>query len=83
MSAALDGVDMLVFTGGIGEHDATVRATICDGLTWLGLNLGRTRDGQPAKDANTPTSRGSIRVLPSDEDAQIAIHTSTLAFTVL
>ena len=36
MIAALDGVDLLVFTGGIGEHDAKVRAEICGGLSWLG-----------------------------------------------
>ena len=34
MIAALDGVDLLVFTGGIGEHDAKVRAEICGGLSW-------------------------------------------------
>jgi acetate kinase len=35
-AAALGGVDILVFTGGIGENDAAVRASICDGLAWLG-----------------------------------------------
>jgi len=39
MIAALEGLDLLVFTGGIGEHDATVRATICSSLSWLGVRL--------------------------------------------
>ena len=37
MTAVLDGLDLLAFTGGIGEHDAEVRAEICDGLSWLGI----------------------------------------------
>ena len=44
MIAALDGVDLLVFTGGIGEHDAEVRAEICGGLSWLGISLDPARN---------------------------------------
>lgn len=54
MAAALEGLDLLVFTGGIGERDASVRSSICDGLSWLPC---------PA------------RVLPADEEVQIARHT--------
>jgi len=36
MIAALGGVDLIVFTGGIGENDGEVRASICDGLSWAG-----------------------------------------------
>ena len=39
MIAALDGIDMLVFTGGIGENDAEARAAICSGLAWIGVSL--------------------------------------------
>ena len=39
MIAALDGVDLVVFTGGIGENDEEVRATICCGLSWIGVSL--------------------------------------------
>ena len=39
MIAALEGLDLLVFTGGVGEHDAKVRADICDGLSCLGVSL--------------------------------------------
>jgi acetate kinase len=75
MIAALDGVEMLIFTGGIGEHDAEVRTAICDGLSWLGISLDRAGN-HPSRDTiNHSTSRCLVRVLPSQEDAQIAIHT--------
>src|SRR5450631_2334723 len=43
MVAVLEGVDMLVFTGGIGENDAEVRAAICSGLSWMGVRLDDAR----------------------------------------
>ena len=48
MIAALGGVDLLVFTGGIGENDVEARAAICDGLSWLGVSLdpARNRSGE-------------------------------------
>jgi acetate kinase len=79
MIAALDGVDMLVFTGGIGEHDAEVRAAICGGLSWLGISLDPARNQSLQDPISDQTSRCSVRVLPSEEDAQIAIHTWDLA----
>ena len=75
MIAALDGVDLLVFTGGIGEHDAKVRAEICGGLSWLGISLDTARNRSLEDPISDPTSRCSVRVLPSEEDAQIAAHT--------
>jgi acetate kinase len=82
MIAALDGVDLLVFTGGIGEHDAMVRATICGGLSWLGISLDATRNQSLENPISSPTSRCSIRALPSEEDAQIAAHTWGLASSI-
>jgi acetate kinase len=60
MTAALGGADLLVFTGGIGEHDSAMRGNIVDGLAWAGI--------------------AEVRVLPSDEDRQIALHTAAIAF---
>ena len=77
--AALDGVDLLVFTGGIGENDAKVRAEICGGLSWLGISLDTTRNHSLEDPISNPTSRCSVRVLPSEEDAQVATHTWELA----
>lgn len=79
MIAALEGLDMLVFTGGIGEHDAMVRAEICRGLSWLGVSLHPARNQSLDDPISDPTSRCSVRVLPSEEDVQIALHTSELA----
>jgi acetate kinase len=64
MIAALDGVDLLVFTGGIGENDAKVRAEICGGLSWLGISLDTTRNHSLEDPISNPTSRCSVRVLP-------------------
>jgi acetate kinase len=79
MIAALDGVEMLTFTGGIGEHDGKVRAEICDGLSWLGVSLDPALNHSLADSISAPTSRCSVRVLPSEEDAQISVHTWELA----
>jgi acetate kinase len=67
MTAALEGIDLLVFTGGIGEHDAHVRLEICSRLAWMGI--------QP--DSDTP-SRCAVRVIAAQEEAQIARHTCAL-----
>jgi acetate kinase len=74
MGAVLGGLDMLVFTGGIGENDARVRAQICAGLSWVGISLDEARN----RAANNPLSDGASRcqvlVLASQEDEQIARH---------
>ena len=75
MIAALDGVDLLVFTGGIGENDAEVRAAICGGLSWIGVSLDQVRNQSASNPINSPASRCSVQVLASQEDEQIARHT--------
>jgi acetate kinase len=77
MIAVLGGVDMVVFTGGIGENDEVVRAMICEGLSWAGI-------GQPERLSWTvrETAPGdNVWVLPSQEDDQIARHTWSLQNT--
>jgi acetate kinase len=78
MIAALGGVDLLVFTGGIGENDVEARATICSSLSWLGVSLDETRNRLASNTINSSTSRCVVRVLLSKEDEQIARHTSAL-----
>ena len=78
MIAALDGLDMLVFTGGIGENDALARAAICDDLSWVGVNLDKARNSSVHNPINGSGSRCSVLVLPSQEDEQIAFHTRAL-----
>jgi len=78
MIVALDGVDTIVFTGGIGEHDAAVRAMICRHLGWLGVLLDEGRNEGAGDHIETSASRCRLRVLPSREDEQIAWHTGNL-----
>jgi acetate kinase len=78
MIAALDGVDLLVFTGGIGEHDAKVRAEICGGLAWIGVSLDEARNSSANNPINDAASRCLVLVLASQEDEQIARHTWAL-----
>jgi acetate kinase len=75
MIAVLDGVDMIVFTGGIGENDGEVRASICGGLSWAGINLDPAQNLAAACSINDPASRVLVQVLASQEDEQIALHT--------
>ncbi|MBC7574542.1 MAG: acetate/propionate family kinase [Herminiimonas sp.] len=75
MIAVLDGVDLLVFTGGIGENDAKVPAAICEGLSWIGVSLDPVRNQAVSNPVNSDESRCAVRVLASQEDAQIARHT--------
>jgi acetate kinase len=74
MIAALEGVDMIVFTGGIGENDAAARAAICGGLSWIGVDLDEARNHSAHDPISGSMSRCAVRVLPSQEDEQIARH---------
>ena len=74
MIAVLGGVDMLVFTGGIGENDAQVRAEICSGLSWIGVSLDESRNRAASNPVSDGASRCQVLVLPSQEDEQIARH---------
>ncbi len=78
MIAVLDGLDVLVFTGGIGENDTEARAAICGGLSWIGVSLDEARNRSANNPINDPSSRCSVLVLPSQEDEQIARHTWAL-----
>jgi acetate kinase len=78
MIAALDGIDLLAFTGGIGENDAKARAAICGGLSWLGVTLDEVRNRSARNPINDVGSRCAVQVLVSQEDEQIARHTRTL-----
>ena len=79
MIAALGGVDLLVFTGGIGENDVETRVAICGGLTWLGVTLNSARNRSGENPISEPASRCAVHVLPSQEDEQIARHTWALS----
>src|SRR5215467_5311972 len=80
-AAALGGLDTLVFTGGIGEHAATVRAEICSGLHYLGVALDGAANNRNAEVISATGSRCVVRVVETDEDLMIARHTRSVALT--
>jgi len=71
-AAALGGLDTLVFAGGIGENAVSIRARICDGLAFLGLELDASRNAESAGVISTDTSRATVRVIRTDEEQVIA-----------
>jgi acetate kinase len=81
LSAALGGLDILVFTGGIGERAAPVRWEACSGLEHLGVRLDRERNDSNADTISTPDCRCLVRVIPTNEDLMIARHTHELIFS--
>jgi acetate kinase len=81
LSAALGGLDLLVFTGGIGERAAPVRWEACSGLEHLGVRLDRERNDSNADTISTPDCRCLVRVIPTNEDLMIARHTHELIFS--
>ena len=78
LSAALGGLDMLVFTGGIGEHAAAIRHQICEGLQFLGIEIDPTRNEAGSEKISSQRGRVSVRVVPTNEELMIARHTEEL-----
>ncbi len=71
-AAALGGLDTLVFSAGIGERSASIRARICEGLGFLGIALDDTRNAARAAVISTEASRVTVRVIPTNEELMIA-----------
>ncbi|GBL45603.1 acetate kinase [Sulfuriferula multivorans] len=71
-AAALGGLDTLVFAGGIGENAPAVRARICDGLEFLGIEIEEKRNATNADVISAATSRVTVRVMHTDEEVMIA-----------
>ena len=78
LTAVLGGLDTLVFSGGIGEQAAPIRARLCAGLEHLGVALDASRNVQHAPVISTDDSRVTVRVIPTDEELQIARETAAL-----
>lgn len=71
-AAALGGVDMLVFAGGVGENAPTVRDRICDGLGFLGIEIGDRKNAANEGVISATASRVNVRVIHTDEKLMIA-----------
>jgi acetate kinase len=74
-AAALGGLETLVFSGGIGENAAPVRARICEGLEFLGIQLIEARNAEAAPVISDDASRVTVRVIRTDEELMIARST--------
>ena len=80
MAAAMNGLDALVFTGGIGEHAPAVRAAAAAGLRFLGVALDQRRNASAVADADISAGRAGVRtlVLAAREDLEIARDARTV-----
>lgn len=75
LAAALGGVDALVFTGGIGENAAIIRARICRDASWLGVELDEAANTKGGSRISTLASRVAAWAVPTNEELMIARHT--------
>lgn len=80
MTAVLGGIDAFVFCGGIGENSAPMRAQICEGMEWIGINIDPTANASNAFDIGA--SRTRVLVVPTDEERVIARATVDLMKSV-
>jgi acetate kinase len=78
LAAALQGVDAVVFTAGVGENSARVRSAIAEKLAWLGVSLDADANARHARLISRRDSRVAVLVLPTDEELMIARHTLSL-----
>ena len=76
--ASLGGLDALVFTGGIGEHAASIRARVCQDAQWLGVQLDEAANSTGGPKISAGGSAVSVWVIPTDEDLMIACHTKDI-----
>jgi acetate kinase len=72
LAAALGGLDALIYTAGIGEHSASIRARICRLSAWTGLILDEDANAAHRTRISTPSSRVAAFVIPTDEEIVIA-----------
>jgi acetate kinase len=78
LAAAMGGLDGIVFTAGVGENAAPVRAAICRACAWLGLELDEAANREHRQRISTPGSRVAAHVIKTDENLMIARHARTL-----
>lgn len=78
LAAALGGLDALVFTGGIGENAAAIRARVCNDARWLGIALDEAANTAGGPRISAAGSRTSAWVIPTNENLMIARHTRRL-----
>ncbi len=75
LTAALGGIDVLIFTGGIGEHASHIREQVCRDTEWLGLQIDENLNRKNQAMISTPQSKVEVYVIPTNEEWIIANHT--------
>ncbi len=75
LAAAMGGLDAVVFTGGIGENAAPIRAAICRAASWLGVELDDSANARGGPRISRDSGRVSAWVIPTNEELMIARHT--------
>lgn len=78
LTAALGGIDALVFTAGIGENSPEIRKRICESSAWLGITLDEAANNKCLPRISTSLSKTSVWVIPTNEELMIARHTGLL-----
>lgn len=78
LTAVMGGLDGIVFTAGIGEHDQNLRADVCQALAWMGVQIDETANAAHAPIISKVGSKIKIRVIPTNEELQI--YRSVLPF---
>ena len=78
LASSLGGLDTFVFTAGIGENSPEIRARVAGRLGWLGVDLDADANLRGDAVISAPSSRVAVRVIPTDEERMIAIHTADL-----
>lgn len=81
LTSVMGGLDGIVFTGGIGENSAAVRAAVCHGLSWLGIVLDPEANARGDAVISTSASTIKVRIIATDEEHMIATHSAALIAT--
>src|SRR5262249_50555214 len=80
LAAALGGLDALVFTAGIGENAAPLRARVCRDAAWLGLELDEAANANGGPPISTANRRVAAWVIPAQQDLMLARHAPRVVF---
>lgn len=78
LAGALGGIDALIFTAGIGQHSPAIRERVCQGLTWLGLELDPAANQNGGPRISRQGCRVPAWVIPTDEERMVAMHVAGL-----
>src|SRR5262249_20655934 len=75
LTAALNGLDALIFTAGVGENSAVIRERVCRGLSFLGINISQDANKSGQRCITPQWAKPSVLVIPTDEEGVIAAAT--------